>query len=156
MKKYIKFILIGLVVLIVVILAPSFISGFKSSYNPGGAIKMAEKKVVEDKDIYTPKGYILTTKAEVRETDYGQIILTRMESGKNTILIMKGDKDNIECKGQRISFGVITVCKFDFGVSQADPNAKILKFDKGNNTFQVQISDKNLSDVEITQLIESL
>ena len=156
MNKTKKLIILGVVIVIVVILGKPFLQGFSSSFTPSEALRMAERKKAENVNVYIPSGYAITTKAEARETDFGQIFLTDMENGTNLIRIMQGNKDNIECKGKTTNFGSTSTCLFDFGIIPSDPNNKAIKFDKGKSTYQMEINDKKLSNEEITKIIESL
>lgn len=156
MSKTIKLVLLGVVIVVVVVLGKPFLQGFSSSFAPGEAIKMAKRKTAENVNVYVPTGYTLVTKAEARESDVGTVFVTDMEKESYLLRIMQGDKDATECKGTASTLGTTSVCLFDFGSIPSSPTSKVVRFDKGSSTFQMEINDPSLLDDEVVRIIDSL
>jgi hypothetical protein len=156
MSKSLKYILFGVIGIFLLAFGISFFQGFSKSFNPSGAIKMAERKKAESVNVYVPTNYTLTTKTEARESDHGILFVTDMVNGDKKIRIMQGDKEAIECNGQTVELGNLNVCLFDFGKIPSDLNSKMIRFNKNNKTYQIELNDKGLSNSEISQIIVSL
>jgi len=81
MPKILKYILFGVMAIIVIFLIPliiAFFMGFFSTFNPKKSMKLAEETARFYSHLYIPQSYTLTKKAEWKQTKEGDYFITTM------------------------------------------------------------------------------